>query len=104
MNVHNVRAGVEPAWTVVLAWVGALSLVDLGLCVVDKARARAGRGRVRERTLLGIAALGGSPGLLLGMLLARHKTRKLGFLAPLALIVALQAALVAWWIAGRPLP
>lgn len=78
------------------AWVALASVVAFGLAVADKAAARRGRARVPERTLLGAALVGGSPGLLLGMLVARHKTRKLAFLAPFALIVALQVALVVW--------
>lgn len=83
-----------------LAWVAALSLAALALCVADKARARRGARRVRERTLLGLALVGGSPGLLLGMVVARHKTRKAGFLAPLALILLAQAAAV-WLLVRR---
>jgi uncharacterized membrane protein YsdA (DUF1294 family) len=80
-----------------LGWVGVLSLLDLSLCALDKARARRGGRRVRERTLLGLALAGGSPGLILGMVVARHKTRKAAFLAPLALILLAQAAL-AWLV------
>lgn len=82
-----------------LAWIGLASLAALALAVWDKARARRGGRRVPEATLLGLALVGGSPGLLLGMLLARHKTRKLSFLAPFALIVALQVVLLAWLVA-----
>lgn len=83
-----------------LAWAGALSLVALTLAVLDKARARRGGRRVPERVLLGVALAGGSPGLALGMLLARHKTRKASFLAAFALVLLSQAAL-AWWLVGR---
>ena len=86
------------AWPLLvgLVWVAALSLAALVLCVVDKARARRGARRVRERTLLALALAGGTPGLLLGMLAVRHKTRKGAFLAPLALVVLAQAA--ALWL------
>jgi uncharacterized membrane protein YsdA (DUF1294 family) len=81
----------------VLAWVALASVATFGLAVWDKGQARRGRARIPERVLLGGALVGGSPGLVLAMLLARHKTRKLAFLAPLVLIVALQCA-VAWWL------
>ena len=44
--------------------------------IYDKRQAIAGRRRVRESTLLLIAALGGAAGSLVGMLLAWHKVRK----------------------------
>lgn len=78
---------------------GAASFAAFVLCVADKARARRGAGRVRERTLLGLALVGGSPGLVVGMLVARHKTRKAAFLGPLGLILLLQGALVYLWLA-----
>ncbi len=81
--------------TILLAWVGAASLVDFALAVADKSQARRGGARVRERTLLAWALAGGSPGLVLAMLLARHKTRKAAFLLPLGGILVAQAA-AAW--------
>ena len=86
-------------WTLVLGWIALVSLVVFVLAVADKRRAARGRARVPERTLLLLALVGGSPGLLAAMLLVRHKTRKLAFLAPLALILLLQLAL-AWWLYG----
>lgn len=80
--------------------IALLNLIAFGACLWDKRRATTGGPRVPEATLLGLALVGGSPGLLLGMLLARHKTRKAAFLLPLAGIVALQLA-AAWWILQR---
>ncbi|MCA1813362.1 MAG: DUF1294 domain-containing protein [Halobacteriales archaeon] len=81
------------------AWVGLLSLAALAACVLDKGRAVRGLTRVPERTLLLLALAGGSPGLLLGMLAVRHKTRKAAFLLPLAGVLAVQAALL--WLVLR---
>lgn len=85
-----------------VAWVTATSVVAFVLCVVDKRRARRADARIRERTLLGAALVGGSPGLLLGMLVARHKTRKASFLAKLALVLVAQ--LVGAWLVLRGWP
>lgn len=84
----------------VVVWILTVSAVAFALAGWDKSRARKGKGRVSERALLGAALLGGSPGLLLAMLFFRHKTRKLAFLAPFVVIVALQLAL-AWWLLTR---
>ena len=58
------------------------------LMLVDKWKARKNRWRVRESTLLLVAALGGSVGSLLGMYLFRHKTLHLKFTLGIPLILA----------------
>lgn len=63
------------------------------LCAVDKVRAKQNRWRVPEGTLFLLAALGGSTGLLLGMLLLRHKTKHLQFMLGVPLILLAQAAI-----------
>ena len=60
------------------------------LMLVDKWKARKNRWRVRESTLLLIAALGGSVESLAGMYLFRHKTRHLKFTLGIPLILAAQ--------------
>lgn len=82
-----------------LPYVGAVSLATLVATVADKAKARRGGARVPERVLLGLALVGGSPGLVLGMALARHKTRKVSFLLPAFGIVLMHAALAYWFLA-----
>lgn len=56
---------------------------------IDKGRARTNARRISERTLILIAAIGGSVGALLAMQLFRHKTRKVKFCigVPVLLIV-----------------
>ncbi len=68
----------------------------LGLCLMltDKRRARKNLWRIPERTLLTVAALGGSFGTLLGMRLARHKTRKDAFFVGIPVLLALQVLLL----------
>ncbi|OXY81408.1 DUF1294 domain-containing protein [Oceanimonas doudoroffii] len=80
-------------------WYLVLSLVTFGVYWWDKRAARLGQWRVRERTLHGLALLGGWPGAWLARHLLRHKSRKPSFqavfwftvLANLLLPVAL------WW-------
>jgi len=66
----------------------------------DKSAAKKRRWRVRESTLLIVAALGGSAVMWLTMLVIRHKTKHAKFMAGLPVIIALQiAAALAflWW-------
>ena len=64
----------------------AINLIAFFLCGADKRRAFRCVWRIPERTLLLFTALGGCFGMLLGMLLFRHKIRKRRFqiLVPLA--------------------
>lgn len=61
----------------------------------DKHLARRGQRRVRERTLLILAGLGGSIGALVARRRFRHKTHKQPFGARLFVIVGLQVATLA---------
>lgn len=76
----------------VLLW-GYLLLVNLlafALFGIDKRRARLGRWRIPESTLLLLALLGGSLGAIIGMYYFRHKTRHRKFRYGLPLILLLQ--------------
>ena len=71
-------------------------LAGLISMVYDKRQAIVGGCRVRERTLLLIAALGGGAGSLVGMLLAWHKVRKPKFIILVPLFFILQVGLICW--------
>lgn len=63
---------------------------------VDKKRAIKGQWRISEKTLLGVAAIGGSLGALLGMYCFRHKTKHWRFRILLPLFLLLQMGIVIW--------
>ena len=67
----------------------AVNLVSFALYGLDKVKAKRGLWRIRESTLLLVAALGGSLGALMGMELFRHKTKhwKFKILIPLFLLL-----------------
>ncbi len=75
-----------------LIYLAVISAVSVIVTVADKVKAIRHRRRVRERTLLILAALGGSVAMLITMLLIRHKTRHLKFMLGIPLIIAAQAA------------
>lgn len=77
----------------VVAAVAALLLFNVAVFLTwlwDKHSAARGYQRVRERTLLWLAFLGGSPAALIAQRRLRHKTRKEPFRCHLAAIVRLQ--------------
>lgn len=71
-----------------------LNVLASGLVIYDKWAAQRNNWRIKERTLILFAIMGGSPGMLLTMRLIRHKTRHPKFMVGLPLIIALQLFLV----------
>ena len=69
---------------------GAVSML------MDKRKAKKKLWRIPEATLLGIAALGGSVGSLIGMYVFRHKTRHIKF--TLGIPAILIAQLILAWV------
>ena len=63
------------------------------LMLADKLKAKKGAWRIPERTLIGIAVIGGSIGTIAGMNLFRHKTKHLKFSIGLPVILAVQMVL-----------
>ena len=63
-----------------------------GFCIMlyDKYLAKNNLWRIPEKTLLGVAAFGGSVGCWLGMYIARHKTKHLKFTIGVPVILAVQ--------------
>lgn len=80
-------------------WLLLINGAAFVLCGIDKWKARRGRWRVKENTLLGTAVLGGGVGLLLGMKVFRHKTLHKKFTVGVPLILAAETALALWmWL------
>jgi uncharacterized membrane protein YsdA (DUF1294 family) len=80
-------------------WIGAIylgcvNLLAYWLMKMDKRAAVKRQWRVKEQTLMLVAALGGSVGMLLAMQLLRHKTRHYKFRLGVPSILVLQIAVV----------
>ena len=71
----------------------AVNLAAFVLYGADKRRAKQGTWRIPEKTLLCVAALGGSLGGLLGMYLCHHKTKHPQFYITLPILVVLHVGL-----------
>lgn len=79
--------------SVFLLFLLLINLVTFLVYGMDKYKAKQDLPRIAERTLLGLALLGGSLGALLGMHLFRHKTRHWYFRYGIPLILLAQLAL-----------
>ena len=79
----------------VFPWLTLIQLLAVAVTCYDKISAiYLPRHRVRERTLMLIAALGGALGMYLCMLVIRHKTKKPLFMLGLPLLLLFHLALV----------
>jgi uncharacterized membrane protein YsdA (DUF1294 family) len=74
--LSNSVAPLHVGVVVVYAAMSAVTFIAYG---VDKWRARSGRWRVSEATLLVMGFVGGWPGAIIAQQLFRHKTRKASF-------------------------
>lgn len=81
-----------------LVYLAAINIITFAAFVIDKAKAVHKRWRIKESTLFGLALLGGSLGGIIGMKVARHKTRKPAFKYGLPAILLLDAAAIAYLI------
>tara|TARA_B110000037_G_C16920438_1_gene424149 strand:+ start:172 stop:435 length:264 start_codon:yes stop_codon:yes gene_type:complete len=79
----------------VLIAINALTFLVYG---IDKLKAKWGKRRISEKTLLAFAALGGSAGALLGMGCFKHKTAKTLFRICVPLFLAIHLGLI-WYFA-----
>lgn len=75
----------------------AINGATFALFAIDKRQARSGGRRIPERTLLLMAAMGGSVGAVTAQQVLRHKTRKQPFGARLAWIIGAQAIGMMLW-------
>jgi uncharacterized membrane protein YsdA (DUF1294 family) len=87
---------------IVLAAYGLLSVVTFTTYGADKSAAVNGRWRTSESTLHLLALAGGWPGALAGQRVFRHKTRKQPFRAIFWLTVAVNCAVLAWFVVEEP--
>ena len=82
-----------------MIWLAVMSLILFILMGVDKAKAKRGAWRIKERTLILLAAIGGAIGGCIGMLVFRHKTKHAAFVISFPLFAALH--LVALWLLAK---
>ena len=78
---------------IILGYLLAINIATFFLYGIDKYKARKGRWRISEATLLLMAVVGGSIGAWTGMRLWHHKTMHKKFKYGIPIIIILQVAL-----------
>lgn len=81
-----------------------LNLMTFLLFGYDKFLARTGRRRIREKTLLTFALLGGSVGAVFAQKIFRHKSQKYRNTFWILLVCQFVALEAAWFFSQHPLP
>lgn len=71
-------------------YLAIINAVGFLLMLIDKWKAKHNRWRIPEATLMGVAALGGSVGSLVGMYTVRHKTKHIKFTVGIPVILVVQ--------------
>jgi len=83
---------------VILIYLFIINAAGFLVMSIDKLYAKKNMWRIPERTLLGVAAVGGSIGVWAGMYAARHKTKHMKFVIGVPLILVCQIGLVLYFI------
>ena len=80
----------------IICYLLAVNIVTFLLYGIDKYKAKKGKWRISEATLLTMAAIGGSIGAWVGMRIWHHKTMHKKFKYGIPVIISLQIALVVY--------
>lgn len=85
----------EKLLPIALIYLAIISVISVIVCIYDKFAAKhIQKHRTREATLLILSALGGSVAMLVTMLIIRHKTKHVKFMAGIPAIILAQAAII----------
>ena len=86
---------------VLIGYLIIINFIAFFLYGLDKRKAQKNRWRITEKTLIGIAVIGGSLGAFTGMKLFRHKTKKRKFSFGIPLVILMQAILIGYFLLYR---
>lgn len=75
-----------------------INLIAFIVYGVDKQKAKKGKWRISEKTLIGLTIIGGSIGAFVGMQVFHHKTKHALFVVGVPLIFFLQVAVVVYLV------
>lgn len=75
-----------------------INLIGILIMYIDKRKAKYGKWRIPEKTLLIIALLGGSVGTIIGMYAFRHKTQKMKFVLGFPTILIAEIVIITYFL------
>ena len=84
--------------TYILYYLAAINVIAFMVYGIDKLKAKKGKWRIPEATLLLLAIVGGSIGAWMGMKVWHHKTMHKKFRYGVPLILMIQIGLYLYWI------
>ena len=82
---------------IIIGYLLLANAVTFITCGIDKYKAKKGKWRISEATLLLMAVFGGSIGAWLGMKAFHHKTMHKKFYIGVPVIIILQIAIMVWF-------
>lgn len=82
----------------VIIYLLIINLIGILIMYIDKRKAKYGKWRIPEKTLLIIALLGGSVGTIIGMYTFRHKTQKLKFVLGFPTILIAEIVIITYFL------
>ena len=82
----------------ILIYLVIINIIGFGIMYIDKQKAKHGKWRIKEITILVITLIGGGFGTIAGMYIFRHKTKKLKFTVGLPTILIFEIILVIYFV------
>lgn len=83
---------------IILIYLLIVNAAGFLVMTIDKLYAKKNMWRIPEKTLMGVAAIGGSIGVLIAMYTVRHKTKHMKFVIGVPLILVCQIGLILYFV------
>lgn len=80
--------------TSILTYLVVINIISFIAMGVDKKKAQARRYRISENTLMALSAIGGASGVMLGMIVFKHKTSKPKFYTGVPILYILNQIII----------
>lgn len=79
---------------IIYIYIFIISVISFIIMVIDKKRAIKKKWRIKENTLISLGIIGGAPGVLIAMVVLKHKLSKKKFYFGIPIIYLLESLLI----------